>query len=375
MSLLLSFIYVLVNVLQYITLPLFISTFTTTNCNNIETGPYFILVLMSFLFMIIFGISSLIDFYYKKLTYLMMKKYIYYLFLIGFCNALSGILIVFTSSLTKTNGYLQAILMQLTIPATFIFSKLLIKNSITTNHILSILILSIGIIIGFIPNYSKIYQNNYIYPLLFGLSCIPISLMSVLQNKIYSSDKDYNIAWILFSESFWQFITILLLFWTDLIPEFGTSNSFTVFFNNFEFGFSCFFSPVSGIQGKCIYCPFIGILFCISYCTTYYLQSILIKNISANYICILNALISPISMILWFIFKDLTIWGCGTVYSKNQIIYGLISIPFIFIGSYLYYSVKNHEEYTKLTFSTESDESVNIKYTYSTLDENFFGHV
>ena len=102
-------------------LPLFIGTFD--NNSQGSTGAYFVFFMMSALFIGPFGLASIFDWYTGKLTINMIKSNLYVLIIMGICDAFNGIMVVFTSALGRTSGDLQAVLVQLTIPVTLIFSK------------------------------------------------------------------------------------------------------------------------------------------------------------------------------------------------------------------------------------------------------------
>ena len=338
---LIALLTILSSVLQNTFLPLFISTFTSTTCNQIQTGPYFILFIASLIFIVWFGIWCIHDYRMGRLTVEMMDKHKSTLFLIGLFNALNGIMMVFSSSLSRTSGGLQAILLNLSIPITFVLSSCFVNRYVNREQVFPTIIITCGILLGIIPSIPSAVNikdqsiSIMIYPLIFALSTIPGSSMNVIQHKIYDEDPHYNKSWLLFGQSVVQFIVIALCFWIDLIPGFGTSNSLTSFNEHFKFGMQCFFTP-DVIGGRCYYCAPIGLLFCVAYCSLYYYQSVLINTQSANLAAIINSISPALSILIWFSIPLLTEWGCGPSYSFFQIIMGLLSIPFIIIGTYFF---------------------------------------
>jgi hypothetical protein len=335
--LLVSALNVVAGVGQLIFLPLFISTFTTTNCSDkIETGSFFVLFIMSCSFVVIFGLGSVYDYRKGALTFEMMQKHKVILVSIGVADALNGFLVVFDSSLGRTDGALQSILSQLLIPAMFVLSKLLVGITITKRQVIPVLIVSMGVLVGIFPNFMDTGASaNWIYPLMFAFSVIPGAYIQVIQHQIFKADPNFSRNWLLLGESVFQLLTIVLLFWVDLIPKVGTSTSLNEFLDNFRFGFQCFFDPY-GTGGRCYFCFPMGFLFCLSYCGTYYFQSKLIKLQSANYSSVVTAVCPAIAIIMWVSIHSMTEWGCGSTYSHLQTIMSCLSIPFIVAGAYTY---------------------------------------
>jgi drug/metabolite transporter (DMT)-like permease len=332
-----SVINIVAGVGQLIFLPLFISTFTSTNCQDkIETGSFFVLFIMSTSFVIIFGLGSAYDFRQGTLTVEMMKKYHRILVTIGFADALNGFLVVFASSLGRTDGALQSILTQLLIPAMFVLSKLLVGITITRRQVIPVIVVFVGVFVGIFPNFLDAGSSeSFVYPIMFALSVIPGAYIQVIQHEIFINDPHYSRNWLLLGESVFQVVTIVLFFWIDLIPKVGTSASLKEFEGNFSFGFQCFFDPYS-TGGRCYYCFPIGFAFCLSYCCTYYCQSKLIKLQSANYSSVVTAVCPAIAVVMWVSIQSMTEWGCGSEYSHLQIIMSCTSIPFIVYGAYSY---------------------------------------
>lgn len=331
---------------QGIFLPLFISTFTATTCDpkeggRIETGSYFVLFIMSSVFNFPFAIGCALDYRNGTLQSWMIKKHIGTLIILGICDGLNGLLVVFASSLNRTSGDLQAILVQIIIPLTLLFSRILTGRFVTKSRAISVGIVMFGIFLGIIPNIIHSMKGNEIalnwfYPLMFALAAIPGVLINVLQHKIFDIDPNYNKNWLLLCESFFQFLAVGLLFWTDLIPMFGTSKNMEDFSTHFGFGFRCFFTP-GNVGGRCYYCALIGIAFALSYCVTYYSGSYLIQHGSANFTAMVNSINTPILMIMWYTITPMTKWGCGNGFEEIQIIMGTAAIPFLCLGAYLFH--------------------------------------
>ena len=331
---------------QAIFLPIFINTFSDNT--NGSTGSYFVFFMMSALFIIPFGLLSLMDYYFfKTLTIDMIKSHLPTLIKMGICDAFNGLMVVYTVSLGRTRGDLQAVLLQLMIPVTFLLSKIYTNINIFapeyTESRVGIYLVLIGMIIISAPNIYSIFNNtdnlakNIIYPGIFTLAVIPGAFMNVIQHRIFNDKPNYNKNWMLLMESVFQFITAMCLFWVDFsVPYMKTSDSYDEFSDNFEFGFKCFFNP-NDAGGKCNQSWVYGLLFALSYCLSYWTSSTIIQQASANLSAMLSAIIAPIQMFVWYFSPDLNAKYGGDDYTHIEIILGIIGIIFILPGSFIYH--------------------------------------
>lgn len=341
------------NVGQAVFLPLFISTFAKASCQNgIATGAYFILFIMSFLFNFPFLIGCVRDYYYGDLKIEHLKTFIFPIILMGIFDALNGLLMVFSSSLDRTSGYMQSILINLNIPLTVIISRIFLLNEPYTD-VKSIIIITIGIFISILPNLIKISSSTeqlsfieIVYPCVFALSVVPNVLMNIIQKHIFMQCPNFNKNLMLFGESIFQFLTIGLCFWFDLLPYIGTSTNFDEFKNNFIYGSQCFFFPMFHSDlvsiNLCRYSMLIGLAFALSYYGVYYYNSHLIDQVSVGFNSIIQIVSTPIQIFIWFVFAPSLTWACITTHSTFQMAMAFIALPFIMYGSWLYY--KNVEK-------------------------------
>jgi hypothetical protein len=327
---------------QSMTLPLFISTFSQTGKG---AGVYFVLFILSIMYLFPFGFAHIKDKYNgKKLV----TKWEPELFWIGFTNAINGLLVVFSSALGRTSGPLQSILQQVNIPNTMIFSRLLYGICITRQEKFGAIIVIAGILISTIPSFIKIANgthaaSDWFYPLMFLLGNIPGVLANVIQKGIFNKHKhhQYSQNYILWVESLIQLVVVALLFEMDLVPMFGTSKNMSEFNDNFEYGFQCFFDPKSQ-GGRCDLSWVFGCLFTLFYCFTYWGTTYLVDKSTANFGAIVNAFGPPIQMTIWFSWPWLTRWGGGNEYDNSDMICGLIAMFVLILpGSIIYKYYEN----------------------------------
>lgn len=131
-----AFVIILSQVTQKVTLPLWIDSaglrgavkLTNISSSNSSSfrhskpymDEYFVLVFSAFLFTVLFGIALLIKRFmnnFRKYDRTISHTRI---FLVGMLCAVSAIFIVYSSSGTRTAPYLQAILMNISIPSTLL---------------------------------------------------------------------------------------------------------------------------------------------------------------------------------------------------------------------------------------------------------------
>ena len=69
----------------------------------------------------------------------------------GLCNTFTGIFIIYSAFLSRVNGPLQSILIQLIFPVGLVLSKIILKKKYNKSQYIEILLVSIGIITSLIP--------------------------------------------------------------------------------------------------------------------------------------------------------------------------------------------------------------------------------
>ena len=107
---------------QSVSLPLWIDS-TNGNTSGPTVDSYFVLSFASLSFVIIFGLGGLLIRIFSPNTLGETEKHFPHLllFLVGLCNALNGLMVVFACKGTRTPPYLQAILGNFLIPLTVLF--------------------------------------------------------------------------------------------------------------------------------------------------------------------------------------------------------------------------------------------------------------
>jgi hypothetical protein len=328
---------------QQIMLPLFLATLGGS------TGIYFILLICCVLFNVVFWPIVAYRFKTGKIDIEGLKMTSHWkLILVGIFDALNGILIVYASVMNRTPGPLQAILGQSVIPFTMLLSIPILRKRYTGNQLIGAIITFFGIAISLIPVFMHIGKSNYsnfYWPIVFLIGNIPGVLMNIYEENIFrETNKRYDIYYLLAMESFYQLITILCLFWIDILPEFGTSHSMKEWIEMIHNGSICFFTGHG--TSKCSISGIIGLGFAVSYCFSYIYGAMVMRHASANS----NAFaisISPVIVVsFWMIFPSLNSWAGGNPYTKLDIICDLLALIPLVIGAGLfrYYETKQEKK-------------------------------
>jgi len=334
---------------QTVSLPLFISSFGGT------TGPYFIVLWCSFLFNCFFW--PIVFYRIRKgiitpemRTY---KKH-YKLVLIGVFDALNGILVVFASPLSRTPGALQAILVQTTIPFTIVISKFMIRKTYSFDQIIGGVMTVLGCLVSLIPKFDNpdIGSFEFYWPLIYLIGIIPSVLMNIMEESIFNDIHDFDGYYMLAWESLYQVTTVGILFWTDILPGFGTSDSIANWGSRIGNGLTCFWNPLGSTSDNCSFCFLLGAIFTVAYCFSYVFGAQMMKIASANSTAVVQSLAPTISIFFWLIFTGLNRWAGGDSYTKLDIICYSISVVIIGIGVIMYRraeKTKLKQDYAKLS--------------------------
>ncbi|KAJ8321194.1 hypothetical protein KUTeg_001252, partial [Tegillarca granosa] len=228
---------------------------------------------------------------------------IFVFFCIGSSDAVASILFVYASGGSRTAPYLQLIL---------------IKKRPTCRKVFFACLVMIAEFVSLIPKIFSLGSKQsmtedggatgvwgIIWPVLYFLGFIPLSAVSVCIEKSaktkyqsFKSGGSYNIPTLhLLSWSyFFSFIVVTCLFWTDLLPVFGSTSDLNEFWEKFLFNIECFFGidhcviNVHIYSGLCIISMLLNRLFTIIF---------LRVAEGANYLSIIMALQTPIVIMFW----------------------------------------------------------------------------
>lgn len=322
---------------QKIALPLFIGSFGGL------VGGYFTVFWCSCLFNLFFWPICLYRIYKGHITNEMKdyckKKHLKFI-LIGILNGLNGILIVYASSLSRTPGSQAAVLSTQVIPFTMLLSRFLLKKKYSSMQKLGGFLTMKGMAITLIPEFNSMGESKasspIIWPIIYIIGIIPGVLMNIMVENVFEDFSKFDNIFLLSWQSLYTLLTVGFLFWTDIIPGFGTSQTFEDFSTRFSNGFSCFFDPGSTSVGKCNYSALLGIIYTFAYCLLYIYSADLMKYASANSTAIVSSVSPVVCIFFWILFDGLNKWGGGSEYTRLQIICYFMSLSLLIVGIVIY---------------------------------------
>ncbi|KAL9954563.1 hypothetical protein ACROYT_G042119 [Oculina patagonica] len=323
-TMLFAFVTVTGQVTQYVTLPLWIDSTTSSLQNQtVNWKPtldsYFVVSFASLSFVIVFG-SVLVcsDFICPKYLVKTDWRYRRWLLSVGCFQGVSAMFIVFSSSGTRTPPYLQAILGNFSIPITLILRFLLLKKIPTRRKFLSAIAVVAGLFICLIPMFSPQIDpqgashlggatgpGRVLWPLAFMLGFGIAATAYIVEEKVVkiqeSGHAQAGLVSVLFWTSLAQFLTVVPLFWVDIIPGFGYTDNIHEFIQNWTFGFQCVFGGAG-----CSWAPgVLAFLFITGYIMTVCGCALLLRySEGATLLAIVMSLCTPLGFMFWIFFQE-----------------------------------------------------------------------
>jgi hypothetical protein len=303
---------------QNVTLPLWTNA-ATSSCengtgnqndsadnSNVTNGtggpsmdPFFVLSSASFSFVVIFGALTLLSAAFGAVTADDLRFPQWQLFLIGFFDALNGIMVVYSAPPNRTAPFLQAILGNFLIPLTILFRLILLRKRPQLIKLICAIVVFLALLLSLVPVIAGMEDGSggkddylqqktiarVLWPLCFMFGFIPAALMNVIEEMSLKDKRNVNMFYLLFCSSFYQLVCVFAFFWTDLIPGFGYTNSIHGFGENYQYALYCFF----GGRG-CNYVPGLrGVVFIAMYVLSYIGGGLLLRYAEgATYLAVVN---------------------------------------------------------------------------------------
>eukprot|EP01138_Halocafeteria_seosinensis_P000400 gb/GECG01000413.1/.p1 GENE.gb/GECG01000413.1/~~gb/GECG01000413.1/.p1 ORF type:complete len:431 (+),score=32.07 gb/GECG01000413.1/:1-1293(+) len=318
-------------------------------------GPYFILFYATAMYSVLFFAAVLVLCYQGKIKRTDIEYPQLPLILIGVCDAANGILVVYASSPARTAPFLQSILGNFTIPMTILFRYLILKKRDNWKQLACAGAVLGGLFLSLVPSIFGLNKGKgpeksdqtgaarILWPLAFMIAFVPAAIMNVIEEKalkdkipskessndrslemgeaLLSSERgvnstaikedldragcqepaELNQVWLLAFTSLYQFITIGLTFWTDIIPGFGISGDIHTFGHSFVAGFKCNFGGEScGSSAFAFSTVFIG-----AYMLSYIAGAALLRSDEngATWQAIVVTLVTPLGALFWTLFQ------------------------------------------------------------------------
>jgi drug/metabolite transporter (DMT)-like permease len=325
---------VVLSVIQQVGLPLFLASLGR------KADIYFAILWYNVLLNVITWPIVFFKYYTKTITPKMKaytKKHHFKFVLLGLLEAIYEILNWYAASLYRTSGSLQAILTSSVLPFTFIFSHIIIRKKYTTERLMGNIIAFLGIIVSLIPSIHNFTYDSahFLWPVVFLASDVFLVLANITQESIFKDNKKFDNILILAWQGFYTLLTVIIFFWVDIIPWFGTSDSLAIQIEKLWYGFVCFFTPWNTEADECSYCMINGLVYVISIVMYSYVQSELIKRAKLQTVALISAVTPSLAVLFWLIFPGLNAWANGKKYNGLDIMCYLISLPIIAIGVFI----------------------------------------
>jgi drug/metabolite transporter (DMT)-like permease len=251
---------------------------------------------------------------------------------LGILSAINGFMIVYSSSDSRTPVDLQGIFTQLIIPFSFLFSKYIKKESMTQKQMYGAVVVIFGICTSFIPMIMSFFEKTSNYSSQNIIWCgiricgiIVSAYMFVLQDKTFKQHQgEFTRQQMLAFMVFYQLVVVILMFYIDFIPWFGSTSNINDWMTSLKNGIICVFT--------CNYAWITACAFIIAYMTSYSTNAFILQHVSANYKMIVGSIVSPLSISFWLIFPSLN----SIILSGLTISIDYISVVIILIGTYIF---------------------------------------
>eukprot|EP00026_Physarum_polycephalum_P007654 Phypoly_transcript_07719.p1 GENE.Phypoly_transcript_07719~~Phypoly_transcript_07719.p1 ORF type:complete len:420 (+),score=17.82 Phypoly_transcript_07719:16-1275(+) len=341
------------SVIQFVGLPLWLISF--------DGGPglpgYFALWICYSTFTLVFGLGAIFLVQTGKVAPEMRQwRWHKYIIIISVLSALNGTLAVYSNFLSRVSGPLNAILGNVELVCTIIFSKFMLSKVFNKTQIFGGIMVAAGIIISLIPSFAQIGAKNatWWWPLISLLSYVPFALMNVVQEKMQdcyrleteSRQKRYSIIYLQAFVSLYELICYTLIFWVDLIPGFGLSENMNDFFTTFQFDWKCLWglSSAEQVAPRCAFAGGLGAVFMVGFMLSYAANAGLTMYASANLLGLVNAVPPIISAMFWFVFPSVNAWAGGSPLTCKDLMYALIALPIIVSGILIFRAFEREDK-------------------------------
>ena len=349
-AIVLSILCIIFNTGQTIGVALFLGSF-----NNL-TGVYFVTFFTAFSYGFVCAIFACWFAYKGQITPAMRQwRWTKYMIYVSIFDAANAFLITFSSHGSRVPPALTAILSQITIPFTFLFSKCILRKKYHWLHMVSVCLVITGVTYSLVPTFKQIDEGTaktksdegWYWPFIYILGCIPSAVKTIIQEQLqvkfteYAREKQEKItrfSVIYFSavETTFQVILISLCFPLDFVPKFGTSENIDAWWTSFSNGFKCFFNVNDLPNSRCEAAAGTGVLYIVSCLLASVVGTFLTDHISANWLAIVSSISPMLSTSFWFIFPSVNQWAGGAPTTGWDLGFGIGALPIIFIGMVLY---------------------------------------
>ncbi|XP_065180073.1 uncharacterized protein LOC135810507 [Sycon ciliatum] len=232
-------------------------------------------------------------------------------------TAVPSILVFYSASPRRTAPLLQAVLPLASIPATMVLRYFILRKYPSWAQIVAALLIVAGLIMSLVPNVltsGSVEEEavrvkglaHVLWPIAFmlghALSAIPnIFTEDSVKRHVKVASLRVNILAFIFWISLYQLMILLLLFWTDFVPQFGTARNPMDFIRRWWLSLCCFVG-----SNNCSARPGIsGTIFLLAFLSENYMTCYLLRYCEgATYVAIAQAFRTPLSALFWTLFNE-----------------------------------------------------------------------
>lgn len=334
----LAFLFVIGQAGQNIVLPIWLSLLPVED-------PYFVLIFTAVTFFIWYGVALLIA---LAAGYVRSEELVSTTqgsaVASGVCIALNGLLLVYAAPGTRTAPFLQSVLGNISVPMVMFLRMAVIGKKPSRMQFLASCMVMVGMFFCSVPSIFDLDGKTnappapdgimkFVWPLIFMCGFIPTSLMTVIQERFFqdeavanknddkpkhlqehvanapevvaarlsedasTGEDDLSTLSFLFVMSGWQTLTMIVGFWTDLIPGYGEAANFHDLLHRQWQNTQATFTEFD---------PFIlAMLFCGMMTLSTVTQAVLIKHSDgATWAALVAGLVTPVGAGFWTLFRE-----------------------------------------------------------------------
>lgn len=303
---------------------------SSNTCGNYSSehhiDAYTTMFIVNFLFALLFGIIVFVSWFCcpGQITERERSYPKWQFVVIGVSDTLAAVCFVYASSGCRTAPYLQSIATNFYVPVTFVVRYIMLRRRPTCRKLVCAVLVLIAEFTALIPDIFPELQTSasrqatggaegvagVLWPLCFFLGYVPLAIVATsfekaVQNptseRTNNDGTNLNMAYVLFWSYSFSLITLVCLFWTDIIPGFGMTKGISDFAKVFWFNIQCYFGhagchgPVIAFAVLCTIC-----LVVMRVSTTYFLRYLE----GANYLAIIKTIQTPVVFIFFTLFDE-----------------------------------------------------------------------
>lgn len=301
---------------------------------------------------------------------------------VGFADAVSTVFLVYSANGSRTPPYLQALATNFAIPVTFLTRFIILRKKPSVRKATSAGLVFCAELIALIPSIFPKLENKsarkedggapglagILWTLCYFFGFVPQAIVNVVfekSSKSSTASKEHAVLetiHMMFWSYFFCLISLILLFWTDLIPGFGDADSIKSFWKGLRFNFECFLGATD--------CPdlthlYSGITILAMLLTRLFVVLFLHFSEGANYLIIIMSLQTPLVVLFWTLFNEKPFHWNPDVHLSTWLSMASICIMLPAIYCYNKNSVEMPEENKRTESSLEEERGLLVCSTDS----------